>query len=854
MKKAISLWLWLFLLPIAFCGLKAQSVTPPYLSDLEKIDLAAMAAGESVECYIVYKEKDGDGNWLALDHSETERERGTVGASDERLYVGFTPLLEEDRSNSAYKWKVTKVNSDHYKVEWASMVDYAKTKYQYLDEKGLLRSNEESTEWMTFYLFYTGTDGTLNSGTMDTSQPVTFGHAKASGASKYCWKYDATNQRLSNQNANSKDNCAHSLDFYFLEYVVTSTTEDDIANYETAYEQAVQVKETMLALDSDLSNLKAKDENDGGKFDAAKIDILLQVGTEYTSGKFTTESSVVDVYAAIDVLSSVIGLESSFYKPKVEPVQGWYRVKAKENGAYLDSDSKFVETAEKKDGSQYFYMRCEVSTATTRAMLYSYDGLKEGAKHRFGPGSSFIELYDAGDYGYFVKTGGSDPSKWTGLNENGSPTTASKADYLDNLLFLDFIPVGNDEIAVATVEDGTYQLAFNGENKGEFAVADGKITVDAVPYQLVSYSGMNYSIGDDLVATLLPDFTVNTYKKPVNALPYPGFRLTPVVDEAAEAVAVSTLTEFAEGALEGKTVTASGTVDFANLEAAGAAGIVLNPNAAFHAHQPATLTAIEVSYTRAFNPDGTTCDNKNGNWQTICLPFDVTTVTAMQNGEEIELAPMNSLNVEDIENGTETRRPFWLYEVGETNALVEATEMKANVAYLMAVPYAPGTYSPFYNVRGDVTFKGSAIAATVLEEKATSTYSMKGNYKPINANETVFYGINENGTAFQKGVAISSFSAVVEAVNLPAGASPLYLDIFGRDDNQTALPASVKNNGIEVYPVENGVMVQSDKATVVTVYRTDGARQTVVNVTEGINYVGLPAGQYVVNGKVVIVK
>lgn len=266
-------------------------------------------------------------------------------------------------------------------------------------------------------------------------------------------------------------------------------------------------------------------------------------------------------------------------------------------------------------------------------------------------------------------------------------------------------------------------------------------------------------------------------------------------------------------------------------------------------HAPKALAAT-ISYTRAFNMNGAPCNQTNGNWQTICLPFDVTAVKATQSGNEISLIPISGFTGTE---GTNDPRPFWVYEIGIDNKLNPATEMKANVPYLVAIPNDASTYRDFYNVSGDVVFSGTQILVTNPETGNTDTYSMTANFTPIAAN-TNDYGINAEGTYFVPSVDINSFNAKVTPVGT---GKPAYLSIFGDEPDVTALPSipsAELQNGIEVYTTSNGITIQSEKETFLSIFAVTGKLVKEIRINEGLNYVTLPIGQYVINGSVIIVK
>ena len=279
--------------------------------------------------------------------------------------------------------------------------------------------------------------------------------------------------------------------------------------------------------------------------------------------------------------------------------------------------------------------------------------------------------------------------------------------------------------------------------------------------------------------------------------------------------------------------------------------------------------AANVTYTRlAFATDEGTKVNHEAlrGWQTICLPFDVTEITAEKDQFAVPLKPIMNA---DFDNGVDDSNdnyahPFWLYAIID-GELAPATEIKANVPYLMLVPNDPDFYAPFYNIPGDITFKGNAIAATDLQVQDGSDYDLLGYFGGTAENlpvqeGTTYYGLNAEGSAFvQTGFApIASFQAFATLPTTPQ-AAPQTLSIFDDGDGQlTALPnireaLGDRASGIQVYTADGGIRIESAKAGSVTVYTVDGqALQTVALTAGGSEFVALPAGKYIVNGTVVI--
>lgn len=289
--------------------------------------------------------------------------------------------------------------------------------------------------------------------------------------------------------------------------------------------------------------------------------------------------------------------------------------------------------------------------------------------------------------------------------------------------------------------------------------------------------------------------------------------------------------------------------------------LVLNETEVFNAPVAA---ATSVAYTRsAFSNNESTKVNHETlrGWQTICLPFDVTEISA----NDMTLLPIMDATFNDGVDETGNTHPFWLYAIDADGKLAPATEIKANVPYLMLVPNDPDFYAPFYNIPGDITFKGYSIAATDLQVQDGRDYDLLGYFGgeaenlPVQEG-TTYYGLDAEGRAFvQTGFApIASFQAFATLPTTPQ-AAPQTLSIFDDGDGQlTALPnireaLGDRASGIQVYTADGGIRIESAKAGSVTVYTVDGqALQTVALTAGGSEFVALPAGKYIVNGTVVI--
>ena len=299
--------------------------------------------------------------------------------------------------------------------------------------------------------------------------------------------------------------------------------------------------------------------------------------------------------------------------------------------------------------------------------------------------------------------------------------------------------------------------------------------------------------------------------------------------------------------------------------------VELQENYAFNA--PEEINVRRISYTRvAFsnNEDSKVNNETLRGWQTICLPFDVTSISAVyEYNTSVPLAPIMS---SEFDNGVDDSNvnyshPFWLYAIDAEGQLSPAAEIKANVPYLMLIPNDPDYYAEFYNIAGDITFTGETIAATALTEQEgkDGQYNLIGYFD--GAAETLptvdgktYYALDAEGANFVQTdfAPIASFRAFA-TLNATPQSAPQLLSIFGDGDGTlTALPTIKEALGdraqsVTVYTAKGGIRIESAKDCTVNVYSIDGALLQTVTVSAGGNeFVALPAGKYIANGSVVI--
>ena len=262
-------------------------------------------------------------------------------------------------------------------------------------------------------------------------------------------------------------------------------------------------------------------------------------------------------------------------------------------------------------------------------------------------------------------------------------------------------------------------------------------------------------------------------------------------------------------------------------------------------YAPTALT-MTVSYVRSFT--AASGDNVSG-WQSIVVPFNVTAITATQDGNTITLVPFSAW---DQTTESTSARPFWLYKANGTT-YEKASSIDANVPYLISIPNDP-SYADFYNVSGSVTFTGTALAVTSTTEGTLSGlgYHIVPNFDGSKAG---IYALNAAGSQWESGKSVNSFHAYATAMDASA---PKFISIFG-DAETTGIKdilseTTMADKTVSAFTTEGGITIVSKNPGKVAIYTDGGLLLKVVPVGEGSNFVALGSGKYIVNATVVIVK
>ncbi len=265
-----------------------------------------------------------------------------------------------------------------------------------------------------------------------------------------------------------------------------------------------------------------------------------------------------------------------------------------------------------------------------------------------------------------------------------------------------------------------------------------------------------------------------------------------------------------------------------------------------------------ISYQRAFTG---VANGATGGWEVFNVPFKVTSVKATINGTEYDYLPYTEWYAAD-DATVEGKGFFWIKKATSgSNAISTSVEnlsaMEANEPYLIAFPKTTIEGHPQFNVNGETfTFSGNGVEATItLQPTQAGNFNFLQSY--LGGTVQNAYLLNAAGDAFVKeaDATVIPFRPFVTFGN-PVGVAPSQFLINGNNDvtNIEEVKARLAAAKMIITTVENGVTIYSENEGTVLVYDLNGALVKSVAISNGENFVSLPAGTYVINNKTVIVK
>ena len=243
---------------------------------------------------------------------------------------------------------------------------------------------------------------------------------------------------------------------------------------------------------------------------------------------------------------------------------------------------------------------------------------------------------------------------------------------------------------------------------------------------------------------------------------------------------------------------------------------------------PQAFTAKSITYEHNYGMKSGL--NVCQGWETIALPFDVTSIT---NKEGKELIPHAAWSVGN------NQCPYWLYSLSIDGWKAESS-IKANTPYLISMPNNE-YYDEVYNITGKVIFKGSNMqvkASDNLNVGMKGNKKLVPNYQNQQADATI-YALNVNNQWCQNTASEVEGSVFIQSLR-PVRPFEAYLTVSGSEVARRVIPIfeEGESTGIIDLPLRDDINVD-------TWFTLDG-RKLFTKPTE--------KGVYLNGGKKVLVK
>ena len=256
---------------------------------------------------------------------------------------------------------------------------------------------------------------------------------------------------------------------------------------------------------------------------------------------------------------------------------------------------------------------------------------------------------------------------------------------------------------------------------------------------------------------------------------------------------------------------------------------------------PKTFTAKKINFTTRLSK-GTHDMEQTINWNTIALPFEVTSVRNTTDGKDIDWFHSSTDN---------KQRNFWIFKFDKletsdnTVYFNHAEKMLAYEPYIMNIP--DGYWGEIWDLRNkNITFYGEN--AVLSNEVNIGTNSSYYNFVGTTVTKTLDNGwiLNEDGNAFDKFI----ISKEKKSINvLPFHAYLILTKDYMKSMSSANAPLRIKIAGDE--GTSTGIMALfAAEEKQVDVYNLNGVKVSSKKLQNGsIDMSDLPKGIYIVNGK-----
>ncbi len=488
---------------------------------------------------------------------------------------------------------------------------------------------------------------------------------------------------------------------------------------------------------------------------------------------------------------------------------------------YKCSDERSIETQAHAEPRDYNYWKC-IGTldATTEWQKYSWSGVVQ--------------------------------EEWIGFN---------------GFMSIDFLLSSKPEAATFYVDDVVFELDRNicstkpqsDEFAGNRVVGDLVIPetayYDTFPFTVTAIGDYSFASSDNLLSVTIPatieDFGKDAFAdcKRLTSLVWKGN--APLQNSVVEAIANPNLLIYVDSARF-----APAYLD-RNIVVDGICGnLVLTSGYPFTPVN--AFTSRHSSMTKTFSQ--ITPINGCAGWETIVLPFDVTSVYSEK--LQMDLTPFAALS--DISY----QRPYWLYEADSRGGWKEVAIINAGVPYLISMPNNPD-YVDSYNIEGNVTFSNEI--PTLITPSTTAPYAttwasgrqFRSLWLPLDeAQATGAMALNVGisdltdndgallapGSAFHVGIQPRPLEAYVTRLG-----SETLMRISG--EQSSVIPVS-SDGGLTVIAEDGRIIIKSAEDRVIGVYTPDGVAVRTLDIKAGETYTidNLTRGIYIVAGNKITVK
>ena len=269
----------------------------------------------------------------------------------------------------------------------------------------------------------------------------------------------------------------------------------------------------------------------------------------------------------------------------------------------------------------------------------------------------------------------------------------------------------------------------------------------------------------------------------------------------------------------------------------------------FHIARAFNVSENTVSYTRTFVGAGA-----DGGWQTINLPFDVTSISEDNGAYQVD----NMRPVTPEQSGD-----FWLKgHTGSTETEVNFGNTDLLLAHTPYMIAFPGKY--WGNVFPDnwsVVFEGTSAEFDITKASTVTSdyYHYKGNYDNLIDDDTnaSYYILNSEENQFVKASSQKLkpfYSYFVDKVSTQSNKVSALSIGDGTGGTTGFIP--LNNNQEQTYAIEGSkgeIIVYINDDSEITVYDINGNILYKKIVSEGVEKIKLPQGFYIVNNNKVIV-